>query len=235
LSHLNTKCKKEDSIRDVGQDNLQKYMRRGLIEMVLATDMAKHDEQMRRLDSHYAQCVLAEDGQVVEADWEILQRKFFFLSTILHAADISNPCKPRPIMVGWTERVLTEFWAQGDEEKSLGFDISPLCDRESGVRTVPKSQIGFVSFVVLPMYKALTKIIPEVDEALQLLHGNLAFWKEQEAEQATFESIFRKDTDELADDLVSRKSTGELVDDLAPAPSWPLRTTSERDRSFTDS
>merc|ERR1719321_357161 len=56
-------------------------------------------------------------------------KKLDIMCCFIHAADISNPVKSRPVMLSWTEKVLVEFWSQGDEERALGLAISPLCDR----------------------------------------------------------------------------------------------------------
>lgn len=189
---------KQEGRREPGQDNLQKYVRAGLIEMVLATDNAKHDDHLRRLERLLVE-VQAEGAAALRGDEapkhteiDVLDRKYFMFGTVLHAADISNPCKPQPIMLQWTERVLEEFWAQGDEEKGLGLPISPLCDRASGSKAVPKGQVGFITFVVLPYYQLIAKIVLEVEEALSQLNENVSFWKGKEQEQATPETLFAR-------------------------------------------
>ena len=40
----------------------------------------------------------------------------------------------------WTQRLMFEYFAQGDKEKELDLPISPLCDRENS--KVAQSQIG---------------------------------------------------------------------------------------------
>ena len=40
----------------------------------------------------------------------------------------------------WTTRCMEEFFKQGDMEKTLGLEFSPLCDRANTL--VPQSQIG---------------------------------------------------------------------------------------------
>ena len=42
------------------------------------------------------------------------------MDALLHAADVSNPFKPWILSEKWTERVLSEFWSQGDKERDLG-------------------------------------------------------------------------------------------------------------------
>lgn len=45
---------------------------------------------------------------------------------------------------------MEEFFRQGDMEQELGLDFSPLCDRQTTV--VPQSQIGFIDFIVSPIF-----------------------------------------------------------------------------------
>lgn len=80
------------------------------------------------------------------------------LKALVHAADIGNPARPYDICKIWSLKILSEFFAQGDKERNLGIEISLLCDRKT--TNVSKSQIGFIDFVVLPYFDALTKVIP---------------------------------------------------------------------------
>jgi len=51
------------------------------------------------------------------------------LTQMLHCADLSNPAKPMHIYREWVNRVMEEFFRQGDRERELGVDVSPMCDR----------------------------------------------------------------------------------------------------------
>jgi len=53
------------------------------------------------------------------------------MQQILHCADLSNPSKPAHIYKEWVNRVMEEFFRQGDREKMLGVDVSPMCDRNT--------------------------------------------------------------------------------------------------------
>ena len=67
----------------------------------------------------------------VEPEGDVDQ--IFLCKMMLHAADISNPAKPRLHYFEWTDRVLAEFYAQGDQERALGDEgpgISTFFDRE---------------------------------------------------------------------------------------------------------
>jgi len=47
----------------------------------------------------------------------------------------------------WTDRIMQEFFAQGDTERKLGLDISPMCDRHTA--TVEKSQVAIAQLNVV--------------------------------------------------------------------------------------
>lgn len=57
----------------------------------------------------------------------------------MHCADLSNPAKPLPLYRQWTERIMAEFFQQGDRERESGLDISPMCDKHTA--SVEKSQV----------------------------------------------------------------------------------------------
>ena len=58
---------------------------------------------------------------------------------MIHLADLSNPTKPLPLYQQWNERVLKEYWQQGDRERADGLEISPMCDRHNV--TLEKTQV----------------------------------------------------------------------------------------------
>lgn len=69
--------------------------------------------------------------------------KFFFkvLQNMLHCADLSNPTKPLELYQKWTDRVMSEFFLQGDRELSQGLEISAMCDRQKAC--IEKTQVSF--------------------------------------------------------------------------------------------
>jgi cAMP-specific phosphodiesterase 4 len=48
------------------------------------------------------------------------------LKTRVHCADLSNPTKPIYLYCQWTERIMEDFFRQGDTEREDGLDISPM-------------------------------------------------------------------------------------------------------------
>ena len=62
------------------------------------------------------------------------------LSSVVHMADLGSAAKPWRLCRQWTERIMHEFFLEGDMEKKMGLDIGVLNDREKVV--VPKAQVG---------------------------------------------------------------------------------------------
>uniref|UniRef100_A0A9J7Y7W6 Phosphodiesterase n=1 Tax=Cyprinus carpio carpio TaxID=630221 RepID=A0A9J7Y7W6_CYPCA len=125
-----------------------------VVEMVLATDMSCHFQQVKAMKNFLQ---LPEGIDKPKA-----------LSLLLHTADISHPAKNWDLHHRWTTSLLEEFFRQGDKEAELGLPFSPLCDRKSTM--VAQSQIGFIDFIVVPTFTVLTdmteKIVtPLIEEA----------------------------------------------------------------------
>ncbi|XP_058534096.1 dual specificity calcium/calmodulin-dependent 3',5'-cyclic nucleotide phosphodiesterase 1C isoform X6 [Ochotona princeps] len=127
-----------------------------VIEMVMATDMSCHFQQIKAMKTALQQPEAIEKPKA--------------LSLMLHTADISHPAKAWDLHHRWTMSLLEEFFRQGDREAELGLPFSPLCDRKSTM--VAQSQVGFIDFIVEPTFTVLTdmteKIVsPLIDETSQ--------------------------------------------------------------------
>ena len=81
-------------------------------------------------------------------------------------ADLSYLSKGKAYVALWTDRVLEEFFNQGDAEKAAGFEITKGFDRATHSAGLPRigSQLGFIGFMVLPLYKSLMRLVPELAE-----------------------------------------------------------------------
>lgn len=58
---------------------------------------------------------------------------------MVHCADLSNPTKPLELYRQWTDRIMVEFFTQGDREREKGMEISPMCDKHNA--SVEKNQV----------------------------------------------------------------------------------------------
>jgi hypothetical protein len=116
--------------------------------MVLNTDMMFHGKLLGILKTKVE---VPQDLSTMDSN-NLFNHQQDYLNNILHAADISNAAKPTNVYIKWAEKVINEFWQQGDLEKEKKLPISFLCDRETV--TIAKSQIGFIDNVILPYFSA---------------------------------------------------------------------------------
>jgi len=144
-----------------------RQFRETMVSMVLATDLKVHFEHLGRMKTRVATDAYAS-----------VERKdvLLLLGQALHAADISNPTKIRSTMLRWTERVMKEFWMQGDKEASLGLPISAFMDRKQP--QVQTCQMGFINVLVKPLYVEWHKLLGEaVQPGIDCLEGALKIWE----------------------------------------------------------
>jgi len=65
---------------------------------------------------------------------------------------------------------MEEFFVQGDREKELGLEYSPLCDRHNTM--VPQSQIGFIDYIVLPTLTVLGDTVDLILSTFDIPHAS---------------------------------------------------------------
>ncbi|KAI1886533.1 hypothetical protein AGOR_G00196740 [Albula goreensis] len=123
-------------------------LRRMVIDMVLATDMSKHMSLLADLKT------MVETKKVTSSGVLLLDHytdRIQVLRNMVHCADLSNPTKPLGVYRQWTERIMEEFFRQGDKERERGMEISPMCDKHTA--SVEKSQVGFIDYIVHPLWE----------------------------------------------------------------------------------
>ncbi|XP_030556530.1 calcium/calmodulin-dependent 3',5'-cyclic nucleotide phosphodiesterase 1 isoform X5 [Drosophila novamexicana] len=124
-----------------------KELRTLIIDMVLATDMTYHFQQLKIMRN-----LLTLQEPTID--------KSKALSLVLHCCDISHPAKHWDVHHRWTMLLLEEFFRQGDLEKELGLPFSPLCDRKNTL--VAESQIGFIDFIVEPSMTIMSDMLEHI-------------------------------------------------------------------------
>jgi len=60
---------------------------------------------------------------------------------MVHCADLSNPTKPLELYRQWTDRIMVEFFTQGDRERDKGMEVSPMCDKHNA--SIEKNQVQY--------------------------------------------------------------------------------------------
>ncbi|GIX92400.1 hypothetical protein CEXT_787841 [Caerostris extrusa] len=122
-----------------------------VIDMVLATDMSCHFQQIKSVKSI-----------IGHTDFSSLE-KSQAMSLVLHCCDISHPSKKWDLHQKWTMLLMEEFFLQGDKEQALGLPLySPLCDRNTTL--IAESQIGFIDFIVAPSLDVFGEMLDKVEQ-----------------------------------------------------------------------
>ncbi|XP_018118736.1 cAMP-specific 3',5'-cyclic phosphodiesterase 7B isoform X1 [Xenopus laevis] len=109
--------------------------------LILSTDINRQNEFLSRLKDHLNNKDLC---------LEDTEHRHFMLQIALKCADICNPCRVWELSKQWSERVCEEFYRQGELERKLGLDISPLCNQQKD--TVPSIQVGFITYIAEPLF-----------------------------------------------------------------------------------
>ncbi|XP_043270290.1 cAMP-specific 3',5'-cyclic phosphodiesterase-like [Venturia canescens] len=166
--------KKDNDIFVKFKKEQRKKLRKLVIDMVLSTDMSKHNSLVASFKELVARKEVNNAGVLRLRDDS---DKFQVLDCLVHCADLSNPTKPLDIYKQWTTRIMDEFWAQGDKERELGMEISPMCDRNTA--DVAKIQVGFIDFVVAPLWNVWAQLVdPNAEHIVESLQNNREYYRD---------------------------------------------------------
>lgn len=139
---------------DVGS---KKSIRKNIIDLVLATDLSEHFGIVGQFKT------LANSGVI---DLKEINNRMLCLKMALKCGDLGHAAKPLGLHRIWTSLVTEEFYNQGDKERAADLQVSPFMDRSNA--NLPKSQVGFIRFLVSPMYEEFMKWL-DPDENLPCL------------------------------------------------------------------
>ncbi|XP_040026846.1 3',5'-cyclic-AMP phosphodiesterase 4B isoform X1 [Gasterosteus aculeatus] len=143
-------------------------LRRMVIDMVLATDMSKHMSLLANLKT------MVETKKVTSSGVLLLDNytdRMQVLRNMVHCADLSNPTKPLDLYRQWTDRIMEEFFHQGDRERDRGMEISPMCDKHTA--SVERTQVGFIDYIVHPLWETWADLVhPDAQDILDTLEDN---------------------------------------------------------------
>ena len=150
-----------------------KKLRKTMIKVVIATDMALHFDYLNK----FKKFVEDSPNNYEEED------KLLVMAMCIHMSDLTNPTKRWSESEKWTMLVYEEFFVQGDVEKELNLPIGMLNDREK--INLAKSQIGFIDFIVQPSIQVFADYLPKVKDNLDQCKENKDKWgtKVSEAEK----------------------------------------------------
>ncbi|XP_019855180.1 PREDICTED: cAMP-specific 3',5'-cyclic phosphodiesterase 4C-like isoform X1 [Amphimedon queenslandica] len=169
-----------------------KALRKVIIDTVLATDMSKHFQHLGELKT-MVETKMVTNGGVLQVEkysdrsehkdirkvgekrqYSSLEKNSI-LQCLVHCADLSNTAKPVEIASQWAHRIMEESFKQGDQEKKLGLDISPLGDRDNV--SIEKCQVTFIDYIVFPLWETWGELVyPDAQVIIDHLSRTRDYW-----------------------------------------------------------
>ncbi|CAG8450316.1 5024_t:CDS:10 [Dentiscutata heterogama] len=130
--------------------------RKVIVSAILATDMYLHNDYVNKIKEETKK-------------FESLETKFL---------DKPMQEKIRNTMIGaWSNVLLDEFKCQGDLERKLGLPIGPMNNRHGDI-TQSESQIKFIDYCALPLFKCVGDLVHEMKFCVPYLEQNKKQWQE---------------------------------------------------------
>ncbi|KAL0973034.1 hypothetical protein UPYG_G00197990 [Umbra pygmaea] len=130
-----------------------KEIRQAIITLILATDMARHGEIFNSFKQ-----------KVDSFDFANVEHVTCLKMVLIKCCDISNEVRPSEVAEPWLDCLLEEYFMQSDREKTEGLPVAPFMDRDKV--TKPTAQIGFIKFVLIPMFEAVMKLFPQIEDIM---------------------------------------------------------------------
>jgi hypothetical protein len=140
-----------------------------IIEMILATDMAKHFDLVGKFKAKLNCSAFSFKNPEQRAD---------VLKIFTKASDVGHAGKNIELHSKWTDLVCDEFFLQGELEKKLELPVSMYCDKDK--TDLPKSQIGFIKNIVTPVYECIHLCFNSEaikNNCLDQLEKNIQMWE----------------------------------------------------------
>ncbi|XP_063905882.1 high affinity cAMP-specific and IBMX-insensitive 3',5'-cyclic phosphodiesterase 8 isoform X2 [Zophobas morio] len=155
-----------------------KIARHNVIDMILATEMTKHFEHLAKFVNVFC-TKSSSDLEVDVQEYPQLnspENITLIKRMMIKCSDVSNPTRPLRLCIEWARRIAEEYFQQTDEEKDRGLPVvMPMFDRYTC--SIPKSQIGFVDYIINDMFEAWNAFI-DMPDLISYMRQNYIRWKE---------------------------------------------------------
>lgn len=148
-------------------------VRKAIVEMVLSTDLTVHLQLVGSLKT----------ALISQEDAEVEHSPMLLMKIVIKCADVGHSSKALRLHARWSDLIIEEFFLQGDDEHTLGMDISPFMNRNS--ENSARNQVGFFEFIVLPFFEVVAEAVfrPEFKTILDQAHQNYKLWKKADSMQ----------------------------------------------------
>jgi len=156
------------------------YLRKMMIEVILATDMAVHAEVKDKLCALPPQLPLLQGAATLPTDKtpdDIRSLRSCLLQSVMHGCDLYSPTLPWGSNRQWVDRLRLEFESQVQLEADNGLPISSFLTHNT-FSELAASEAGFAGFVVRPFWEAVVGCLPEMQICLRMIESNSRIWRE---------------------------------------------------------
>ncbi|RKP07104.1 hypothetical protein THASP1DRAFT_6424, partial [Thamnocephalis sphaerospora] len=159
---------------DNDQSSVFKEFRSTVVNAILATDMSTHFDYVRRIHAQTERIrELSQPSSTVEvtdADRRLL------IAAVIKCADICNASRPFAVAKVWCRELMREFAMQSALEKKMGMPVSMPVDDTPVAQA--KSQIDFISALAMPLFAAVSQVIPQLQFTVDQLSANKSTWED---------------------------------------------------------
>ncbi|XP_078662780.1 cGMP-inhibited 3',5'-cyclic phosphodiesterase 3A-like isoform X2 [Branchiostoma floridae x Branchiostoma belcheri] len=217
-----------------------------VIEAILATDLKRHFDFLTEFNAKLAalntpsetssECSFSEVKEKASVansnslcpffhmneddspgiDWRNENDRLLVVQMCIKLADVNGPCKAENLHITWTNRIVAEFYEQGDDEAGRGLPISPYMDRNKPF--LARLQESFINHLVAPLCNAYAAagLLPghwvEEEEDLSSTAGKAD--SENEASPPEDDDSVDDDATCLKKELQPRKVTSPLTENI---------------------
>eukprot|EP00873_Tetraselmis_striata_P006162 jgi/Tetstr1/426426/TSEL_001622.t1 len=179
-----------------------------IINMVLATDMARHFDLVSNFSARFAVAKTGDDAfyEAIASDITLV------LQMALKCADLGGCASRLTTHLFWCKSLEQEFFAQGDLEREDEVPISFLMDRNSNGLMTPGNQLAFFDFIIMPLFKLFADTFPVCSPLREQASANWRYWKAKATTAEFTARTLTYDMDDIVESLASAQIAGTIVD-----------------------
>ncbi|KAK5890317.1 hypothetical protein CesoFtcFv8_013846 [Champsocephalus esox] len=151
-----------------------------LKQSILATDLTLYFENRNTFFE------MVSNG---EYNWNVKAHRDMCRSMMMTACDLGAVTKPWEISRKVAELVTSEFFEQGDRERSeLKLTPSAIFDRNRKDE-LPGLQLEWIDGICVPLYETLVKLNPKLQPMVDMIKANRANWEELNKKRQRSQSV----------------------------------------------
>jgi hypothetical protein len=143
-----------------------KEFRKTIINCILGTDMAKHNEMMNELTLF----------DMSKPEFSV-DEQMFIAKVILHYADLSNIIKKFETSLTWSKQIILEYNTQALKEELEGLPVLSFMKSHDDI-SMCVNEINFIKTITQPMWKIISNKIHELEFINDKIETNLDNWEQ---------------------------------------------------------